>query len=724
MTARALRLLIVFAVAISSHPPPAGAEEALVLSGGGSRGLAHAGVVLGLEARGHDPGLLVCTSMGSIVGGLYASGYDGRAIRSLLEHEDWRAIFTPFPFEVGASRALRYPVLRFDTVTGAAFGSRAYIPDWRINRRLTQLLFDASARARGDFDRLPRRFRSVTADGETGELIPLASGDLPRAVRASMAAAGFFAPVRWRAPGMGSRLLTDGGIADYLPVAEARRLGGAPVIASDVMKPPPRLESLDALSVARRSEELLAVHARLEKAAPDVLILPQVDVSLPEFSYPVDPGPVIDAGLRTTLETLPESTAATPPQKRAPLPEPESLAALVVEDAGIPETQDLRLLPFVRRAFREEAPGRFRPERVLAIVDRLYATGLFDGVWPSVEGATDAAGRAGGDAAGAGVDTASAAAPTLYVRAEARAPVSVSGALGYDNDRGGRIWGSLRRLDAAGEVPYDIALEGSANGVEEWGSASVRAATLLFGASAWTAGARFGETEVRFLQAPGTSGDLAVRRAGGWAGFETLRLDPAWHVAAGIRAERVDSDFGPDGSAYGPYLRVEGIPPLVRVAGTAPLLEAEARFGGVPYRRARARGSVGAPLGPLVLAATGDVAAVGGEAPLDAAPSMGGEGLVPGLREGERRGRARAIAGVDLTTAAAFNATLRLRARGGVVADEVRTDGGDLYSREKLWLGGVRFSALWWTPFGPVEVGAEGSTLGDRRVVVFLGPDF
>ena len=648
--------------------------------------------------------------MGSIVGGLYAAGYDGRAIRSLLEHEDWRALFTPFPFEVGSSRALRYPVLRFDTLTGAAFGSRAYIPDWRINRRLTQLLFDASARARGDFDRLPRRFRSVTADGETGELIPLASGDLPRAVRASMAAAGFFAPVRWRAPGTGSRLLTDGGIADYLPVAEARRLGGAPVIASDVMKPPTRLESLDALSVARRSTELLAVHARLEKAAPDVLILPRVDVSLPEFSYPVDPGPVIEAGLRTTLETLPESTTVAPPEKRAPLPEPGSLAALVVEDAAIPETQDLRLLPFVRRAFHAEAPGRFRPERVLAIVDRLYATGLFDGVWPSVEDAS--------------ADTAGAAKPTLYVRTEARAPVSVSGALGYDNDRGGRIWGSLRRLDAAGEVPYDIALEGSANGVEKWGSASVRAATLLCGASAFTAGARFGETEVRFLQAPGKSGDLAVRRAGGWAGFETRRLDPAWHAAAGVHAERVDSDFGPDGSAYGPYLRLEGIPPLLRVAGTSPLLEAEARFGGLPYRRARARGSVTRPLGPLVFAAAGDAAVVGGEAPLDAAPSMGGEGLVPGLREGERRGRARAIAGADLTTAAAFNATLRLRARGGVVADEVRTDRGDLYSRDKLWLGGVRISALWWTPFGPVEVGAEGSTLGDRRVVVFLGPDF
>jgi hypothetical protein len=111
-------------------------------------------------------------------------------------------------------------------------------------------------------------------------------------------------------------------------------------------------------------------------------------------------------------------------------------------------------------------------------------------------------------------------------------------------------------------------------------------------------------------------------------------------------------------------------------------------------------------------------------APLDLAPNMGGESGIPGLRDGQRRGRARLVAGLDLATTAPFKATLRVRARAGVIADETHIERGTSYSPEALWMGGVRLSTLWWTPFGRIEVGGEGSTLGDRRFVVALGPEF
>lgn len=692
------------------------AEEALVLSGGGARGLAHAGVVLGMEQRGHDPGVIVGTSMGAIVGALYAAGYDGPAIRSILESEDWRRIFTPFPFEVGPSRALRYPALRLDTSTGAAFGSRAAIPDWRINRRLVQLLFEPSARGRGDFDRLPRRFRSMTADAEDGTLVAIGSGDLARAVRASMAAAGFFAPVRWRGGEANGRLLTDGGIADYLPVAEARRLGGGPVIASDVLQPPRRLQSTDAIAVARRSTELLTVHARREPVAPDVLLVPDLDPGMAEFSYPVDPVPAIEAGLRTALASLPPASLTEPDRagsgRRAPPPEPSSLSGLTVEDAALSGARDPRFIPFLERAFRPAAPSRYHSDRILEIVDRLYATGLFDGVWPSVESASPE-------------DTSLTTPPVLRIRAEPRPLVSVSGAVGYDNDKSARIWASLRRLDAVGAHPLEVSLEGAANGVEQWGAASMRFTTLAPGsAAAWTLGAHFTETETRFIEVPGSIGDLEVTRAGGWASFEARSLEPERHAAAALRAEHVESDFGPDGDSFGASIRIESVAPLVEVVGANPHVEAEARFGDVEYRRAHARGSIRSSLGPFAVAAVADAAVVGGDAPLDVAPSMGGEGLVPGLREGERRGRARSVLGADVAVQAPMGATLRVRGRGGIIADESRPEHGLLYSREKLWLGGVRISALWWTVFGPIEVGGEASTLGDRRVLVRLGPEF
>lgn len=695
--------LLLFSVAGSSlgGAAPASAEEAIVLSGGGSRGLAHVGVILGLERRGHDPGIVVGTSMGAIIGGLYAAGYNARAVDSIVEHEDWRAIFTPFPFEVGPSRALRYPVLRLDTSGETPFGSRGYVPDWRINRRLVQLLFEPSARVRGDFDRLPRRFRVVTADAESGERVTLGSGDLARSIRASMAAAGFFAPIR-----LGGRLLTDGGVADYLPVAEARRMGGNPVLAADVLQPPARLQNVDAISVARRSLEILTLRARMEPVAPDLLIVPGIDPGLAPFDYPVDPSAVIRAGLNSTLAALPSDSALAPPSAPTLPHEPESLGALLIEDSGSSQGPRDELNAFLRRAFRSAAPSRYRPERILGQVERLYATGLFDGIWPSV------------------VDSVGFPAPILKVRAESRGPVSVTGALGYDNDRGGRIWASLRRLDAVGAFPIEVALEGGANGVDSWGSVSGRLTTLALGASAWTTGAHFGEREIRFAETSPDRGDLGVTRAGTWLGFETRRLHPAVHASLAMRAEDVRSDFGPDGGSYGPSLHVSGVAPLVQVVGVTPSLEGEARFGDVDYRLLRAQGSLAHGVGPLAAAVIADGAVVSRRAPLDQAPSMGGESVIPGLRDGERRGRARFVTGLDVAGTAPFHATLRLRARAGVIADETRAERGILYSRESLWLGGARISSLWWTPLGRIEVGGEGSTLGDRRVVVMVGPDF
>lgn len=715
---RVVAITALFSITVATSS--AAAEEALVLSGGGARGLAHAGVVLGVDERGHDPGIVVGTSMGSIVGAMYAAGYSGREIRAILESEDWRRIFTPFPFEVGPWRDPRYPVFRFDVSSGSGFGPRGAITDWRINRRLVQILFEPAARARGDFDRLPRRFRSVTADAETGAMVSIGSGDLARSVRASMAAPGFFAPIRWDLPN-GNRLLTDGGVADYLPVAEARRLGASLVVASDVMIPNHPLKSGDALTIARRTTELLTVHARREPVPPDILVVPEIDPTLEEFHYPSDPAPVIEDGRRTALKAIPPASDSTS-GPRTPQPEPASLAALVVEPGSGPEP-DRRLDAFLARAFRDAAPGRFQPERILAVVDRLYTTGLFDGLWPSVERADSLSGSApdGSDSSSASMSD---AAPILRVRSEPRPFLSVSGSVGYDNDRGGRGWGALRRLDAVRATPYEITLAASANGVEQWGSVEGRITSLLLGASAWTLGARFGETEIRFASAPRDGGDLEVNRAGVWAGFEARSLRSDLHASAGVRSEQISSDFGPDGGSTGPWLRVRKIGPMVEVLGTAPELDTEIRFGDVPYRRARVKGSVARTWGWLDGALVGDAAVVGGDAPLDAAPSMGGEGLIPALRDGERRGRARAVAGVDLTLHTRPISMLRLRARGGVVADESRPERGLLYSREKLWMAGVRLSGLWWTVFGRLEAGLDANTLGDRRAIVDLGTQF
>jgi len=77
------------------------AQEALVLSGGGSRGLAHVGVVAGIDSLGRDPDLVIGVSMGAVVGSLYAAGYDAHEIWEIADRQDWRDLFKPMPLVIG-----------------------------------------------------------------------------------------------------------------------------------------------------------------------------------------------------------------------------------------------------------------------------------------------------------------------------------------------------------------------------------------------------------------------------------------------------------------------------------------------------------------------------------------------------------------------------------------------------------------------------------------------
>jgi len=772
---------IALSIALTSGIRPAHAQQALVLSGGGSRGIAHAGVIAGLEQKGYNPDIVVGTSMGAIVGALYASGMSADSVWSVVDAQDWRQLFAPFPSPVGLDRSVHYPVLRLQG-SGNSPQVRGYVDDWQINRALVRALFRPSAAVRGDFDRLPRRFRSVASDLRTGELVSIGYGDLPRAVRASIAQAGVFAPTAW-----GNRVLTDGGVSDYFPVAEARRIGARQVIGVDVLRPSEDIHSTDALAVVDRTLRILVQHARADSIPPDILIAPDIDPSISPINYPTDPAPLYMAGYRAT-DSLPAGPAAqaidtsevagiavgtasvAPPHPLPPLP--DSLSEVRVLATGSP------LEPLLKAAFDRFGRARFDADQVLKYVDRLYATGLFTGVWPSVEG-TPAAPPASGaslppsgsmregvegsigdpgiesdslaeDAAdttsvspppeaaappdsaalhelGASPDTSSMptavsdAVPALLVRAETVGDLSVSGAVGYDNDRGGRGWANLRKLAAMKSHTVEFALEAMATGIDQSAGMTVRVPTVARIPTAWSGGLYIAESAVRFLNVRHDGDDPDVKRGGGWIGAEMRKIGPALEATAIFTAETIDANVGPSGDSFGPMVRIGFIPDNLLLVGIPTSAEGEARSGDTRYGRLRARGSRAFAFQSLTVAPLFDVAAVSNGAPRDIVPSPGMDQLVPALRWGERRGRAQAIAGVD----AAFPlfTTIRLRLRGGGSADQLLPDGSD-FSKETLWFGGASLSALWWTPFGRIEGGLEANTLGDRRAVISVGQDF
>jgi NTE family protein len=236
------RLICVLVAAILAGAPPgsiaaeAGTERpriGLALSGGGARGGAHIGVIRKLEELGVPIDYIAGTSMGAIVGALYASGYSTEEIEAMVKDADWRSAFTDtpnrrdqtmrkkdlerqllIPYRVGFNdKSLQFPM-------GAVEGQH-------LDQMFHRFLMPVAGVQ--DFDTLRIPFRAVATDLETGEEVVLGEGSLPDAIRASMSVPGFFAPVP-----LNNRLLVDGGMSNNLPVSVVRSMGADIVIAVDI----------------------------------------------------------------------------------------------------------------------------------------------------------------------------------------------------------------------------------------------------------------------------------------------------------------------------------------------------------------------------------------------------------------------------------------------------------------------------------------------------------
>ncbi|MBC8478131.1 patatin-like phospholipase family protein, partial [bacterium] len=205
----------------------------LALSGGGARGLAHIGVLQVLEEAGIEVDVIAGTSMGALVGGMYASGYKPDEIQQRLTALNWQEYY----FD-SAERRSMFPGIR-ETVSGHLFQIRfrnfvPYIPMAVPSgqRFLTTLL---KLNKRGiyqnykSWDLLRVSFRCVTTDLVTGKRVVFSRGDLSEAIRASMSIPLLLAPVVWD-----SLLLVDGGLVENIPVETARAAGADFVIAVDV----------------------------------------------------------------------------------------------------------------------------------------------------------------------------------------------------------------------------------------------------------------------------------------------------------------------------------------------------------------------------------------------------------------------------------------------------------------------------------------------------------
>lgn len=288
-------------------------DLALVLSGGGARGFAHIGVLRVLDSLGVQPEIVVGTSMGALVGALYAGGLSGREIESIARSLPFESLFRryePISFLAAGDFTTPLVVLPPTFVLEIQGGhlrlQSPLVREPKVNALFNQLLLSANLTAAGDFDRLPRRFRAVATDTRTRSAVVLGDGDLAEAVRASIAIPLVFAPVERE-----GRVLVDGGLSDNVPVAVAREIGASQVFAVDVGVAV--ADSADRLETATMIAYLID---ELFMQPPDSLGPSDMGIRPPVREYnPLDftsaaVDPLIEAGYRAAAAALSDCQVA------------------------------------------------------------------------------------------------------------------------------------------------------------------------------------------------------------------------------------------------------------------------------------------------------------------------------------------------------------------------------------------------------------------------------
>ncbi len=278
---------------------------ALVLSGGGARGIAQIGVFRAFEEAGLKPDLIVATSMGAIIGGLYAAGYSADSIAALARDSDWESFFSN-----QAERKSQWVSQKAEPAN--------YLLEMRFDKDLTpvlpnaishgQAIFSALSpllaaplfRASLQFDSLDIPLRIVSTDLVSGKSVVFSSGDLITAIRASCGIPLAFSPVSRE-----SMLLLDGGLTANIPSGFAAEENADVIVAVDVTSP--MMKATQLANPINFVNQIVAIgverRKKADRALSDVLIQPSLEGFV--YTHFDDIDTIIERGYVAAKEMIP-----------------------------------------------------------------------------------------------------------------------------------------------------------------------------------------------------------------------------------------------------------------------------------------------------------------------------------------------------------------------------------------------------------------------------------
>jgi len=386
-------LALALALALPAAAPPAAAQApeakrpriCLVLSGGGARGAAHVGVLKVLEELRIPIDCVAGTSMGSIVGGAFASGVSVAEMERTLGEMSTDLLFKEKPPR--QERLIRRKADDFTSLFTPDIGLRdgeLLLPKGVVSGVQLEAVLRSLAKAQGyrDFDRLPIPFRAVATDLVTGKPVVFSSGELANVMRASMSVPGLIDPVE-----IDGKLLVDGGLTDNLPVDVARAMGADIVIAVNLGTPLMKRDQLNSIFGVTGQMINILTEQNVQRSlaslkATDILILPELgDFSAGDFDHLLKTIPIGAAAAEKVADRL--ARFSLPPAEYAALRSRQLAVAppdlRPVDEIRFPGLT--RVNPAVLEAEMETKPGQPLDPRTLdRDMQRLYGTDDFEHV--------------------------------------------------------------------------------------------------------------------------------------------------------------------------------------------------------------------------------------------------------------------------------------------------------------------------------------------------------
>ena len=357
---------------------------AIVLSGGGAKGIAHIPLLQALDSLGIVPDLIVGNSMGSIVGGLYAMGYSGNRIAAISKEANWNLLLggktSLKDVSIEEKSEFAKYLVDFDIRKGRPKVKSALLNDQHLREFITTYTHPSYSIL--DFDKLPIPFRAVATDIVNGKEVILKSGNLAIAMRASMSIPSVFKPVPYK-----DVLLIDGGILNNFPADIAKKWGADIIIGSDVgggMLPKEELEGIT--SVLFQSSMLISNKKNPEsRLLCDILIdhLPHLTHSTGDFdaSEPIYKEGIIGTNLKLNELVALSKILKKYNQRKIATP---LINKKIVFDTILFKGVSASNLSLVKSRTNIKPDKKYDIQEVLNGVNRAMGTTLFDQINTSV----------------------------------------------------------------------------------------------------------------------------------------------------------------------------------------------------------------------------------------------------------------------------------------------------------------------------------------------------